>query len=103
MAIHVYTCLRCDHEWASKQERERVRTCPRCKSPYWDRPRTRKRPQDASKVNDTVGKQLLLKKLDFILKVHDAMTVKRLLDSIEPPKTKEAVPEPEVEGEFREV
>ena len=34
-----YRCERCGHEWVPKDaEREPV-ACPKCKSPYWDRPR----------------------------------------------------------------
>jgi DNA-directed RNA polymerase subunit RPC12/RpoP len=33
-----YRCLRCGHEWLPRQEQE-PRCCPKCKSPYWDRPR----------------------------------------------------------------
>ena len=32
--IFRYRCLRCDHQWSSKQDRPRV--CPKCKNPYWD-------------------------------------------------------------------
>ena len=33
----IYKCLRCGHEWPSKQPHPRV--CPKCKSPYWDKER----------------------------------------------------------------
>lgn len=34
------TCLRCDHQWISiLTNNSRPRSCPVCKSPYWDRPR----------------------------------------------------------------
>lgn len=34
-----YRCERCAHEWIPRDpEREPV-ACPKCKSPYWDRPR----------------------------------------------------------------
>jgi len=33
-------CLRCDHEWTQKVEV--VKVCPKCKSPYWNLPRTMK-------------------------------------------------------------
>jgi DNA-directed RNA polymerase subunit RPC12/RpoP len=36
MAIYIKRCLRCGHEWATKQENPRL--CPRCKSAYWDKP-----------------------------------------------------------------
>lgn len=32
--IYRFSCLRCQHQWSSKQDRPRV--CPKCKSPYWD-------------------------------------------------------------------
>lgn len=31
-------CLRCDHRWWPRTPSRTLR-CPRCKSPYWDRPR----------------------------------------------------------------
>ena len=37
-----YRCERCDHEWiprAASQDEPKV--CPKCKSPYWNTPRTR--------------------------------------------------------------
>jgi predicted Zn-ribbon and HTH transcriptional regulator len=33
-----YKCERCGHVWLPK-EQEAPRVCPKCKSPYWDRPR----------------------------------------------------------------
>ena len=30
-------CLRCGHNWVPKKTE--VRLCPKCKSPYWDKPR----------------------------------------------------------------
>jgi len=38
--IQIFNCLRCGHEWASKQERPVM--CPQCKTPYWDRERKKK-------------------------------------------------------------
>lgn len=35
-----YRCTRCSHEWLPmKSSSEPPRICPKCKSPYWDRPR----------------------------------------------------------------
>lgn len=34
-----YRCERCSHEWAPRRDVE-PRVCPKCKSPYWDRPRS---------------------------------------------------------------
>lgn len=30
-----YRCVRCGHEWLPRDPK----VCPKCKSPYWDRPR----------------------------------------------------------------
>jgi len=46
-----YRCLRCEHEWIPRglklpadggkpeESPETPRVCPKCKSPYWDKPR----------------------------------------------------------------
>lgn len=36
-----YRCERCGHEWIPRDadNGSGPRTCPKCKSPYWDRPR----------------------------------------------------------------
>lgn len=34
-----FRCERCDHEWVPREKDETPRVCPKCKSPYWDRPR----------------------------------------------------------------
>ncbi len=33
-----YTCTRCGHTWQPQQAKQ-PRICPKCKSPYWDRPK----------------------------------------------------------------
>jgi hypothetical protein len=38
IAPAVCTCLRCGHTWTQRSD-ERPRICPKCKSPYWDKPR----------------------------------------------------------------
>lgn len=35
-------CYRCSHEWKPDNAKEQPRVCPKCKSPYWDRPRREK-------------------------------------------------------------
>jgi len=30
---------RCGHEWLPREGTEKPRVCPKCKSPYWDRPK----------------------------------------------------------------
>jgi DNA-directed RNA polymerase subunit RPC12/RpoP len=46
-----YRCLRCEHQWVPRglpemadgkkppEQDEEPRVCPKCKSPYWNRPR----------------------------------------------------------------
>jgi DNA-directed RNA polymerase subunit RPC12/RpoP len=40
-----YRCLRCLHEWIpdKKYQNEKPRTCPSCKSAYWDIARKNKK------------------------------------------------------------
>jgi len=33
-----YRCERCGHQWVPRQTEE-PRVCPKCKNPYWNRPR----------------------------------------------------------------
>lgn len=33
-------CYRCNHKWIPREE-EKPSVCPKCKSPYWDKPKTR--------------------------------------------------------------
>lgn len=34
-----FRCERCEHEWVPREKGEEPRVCPKCKSPYWNRPR----------------------------------------------------------------
>ena len=34
-----YKCERCGHEWIPRNKEEYPNVCPKCKSPYWDKPR----------------------------------------------------------------
>ena|SRR2546429_386307 len=34
-----FRCSRCGHEWVPREGVEQPQVCPKCKSPYWDRPR----------------------------------------------------------------
>jgi len=36
-----YRCNRCGHEWIPKGSDEPM-VCPKCKSPYWNKPRKKK-------------------------------------------------------------
>jgi DNA-directed RNA polymerase subunit RPC12/RpoP len=39
ITIMGYRCERCDHEWIPKDFEREPAVCPKCKSPYWNRPR----------------------------------------------------------------
>lgn len=34
-----YRCERCTHEWIPRDVGQEPAVCPKCKSPYWNRPR----------------------------------------------------------------
>jgi len=36
--VEGYECLRCRHKWIPKNVKK-PKTCPHCRSPYWDVPR----------------------------------------------------------------
>ena len=39
-----YKCTRCDHQWVPRKSTDgEPRVCPKCKSPYWNKPRKNKR------------------------------------------------------------
>lgn len=37
--VEGYECSRCVHQWVPRNKERVPRVCPKCKSPYWDRPR----------------------------------------------------------------
>jgi len=48
MKVPRYECLRCGHRWIGRLETKPVR-CPRCQSPYYDRPRQQPQKRDWDK------------------------------------------------------
>jgi len=40
--IRQYKCLRCSHRWISRLLNKKPVRCPKCQSPYWDKPRKNK-------------------------------------------------------------
>jgi len=38
-----FMCFRCNHKWVPRHIKESPIVCPKCKSPYWDRPRKKKK------------------------------------------------------------
>ena len=41
ITIKGYKCERCEHEWTPRIDIKPI-VCPKCKSPYWDKPRVKK-------------------------------------------------------------
>jgi len=42
LVVWGYRCERCGHEWVPRDKEQEPKVCPKCKSPYWNRPRARK-------------------------------------------------------------
>jgi predicted Zn-ribbon and HTH transcriptional regulator len=40
-----WRCERCGHEWIPKIDGFVAAVCPKCKSPYWNRPRRMPKPE----------------------------------------------------------
>ena len=41
--VWAWVCERCEHSWVPRETTEGEPTiCPKCKSPYWNKPRTKK-------------------------------------------------------------
>jgi predicted Zn-ribbon and HTH transcriptional regulator len=36
-----FQCERCEHKWVPREEGQVPTVCPKCKSPYWNKPRVR--------------------------------------------------------------
>jgi len=37
--IKGHKCYRCGHEWKPNNMQKLPKVCPKCKSPYWDKPK----------------------------------------------------------------
>jgi len=38
--IKGHRCYRCNYEWKPNNRGKLPKVCPKCKSPYWDKPKT---------------------------------------------------------------
>lgn len=36
-----HRCYRCGHSWIPRSEQDIPETCPKCRSPYWKKPKVR--------------------------------------------------------------
>ena len=41
--ITIEGCERCGYKWIPRNKEENPRVCPKCKSPYWDKPKKKKK------------------------------------------------------------
>ena len=39
LTVEGYRCERCAHEWIPRDKGQDPTVCPKCKSPYWNKPR----------------------------------------------------------------
>jgi predicted Zn-ribbon and HTH transcriptional regulator len=37
--VWAWECERCGHQWMPREKDVEPRVCPKCKSPYWNKPR----------------------------------------------------------------
>lgn len=51
-----YRCQRCGHEWVPRDKTQKPRVCPKCKNPYWDRPRKDAKKRGANGEDDQRAK-----------------------------------------------
>jgi len=50
VTLTFWQCTRCGHEWLPRQKAPpKVCPNPKCKSPYWDRPRQKRRAKRAAR------------------------------------------------------
>jgi predicted Zn-ribbon and HTH transcriptional regulator len=39
VTLEGFRCERCGHEWVPRDKGQEPTVCPKCKSPYWNKPR----------------------------------------------------------------
>jgi hypothetical protein len=62
-----FKCERCGHEWAPREPGQAPTVCPKCKSPYWDRPRKGEIPPEERIKTKWTAEQLNRKTVEFEL------------------------------------
>ena len=41
--VEGFECERCSHKWIPRNKKETPAVCPKCKSPYWNKPRKKEK------------------------------------------------------------
>jgi DNA-directed RNA polymerase subunit RPC12/RpoP len=54
-----YRCERCSHEWIPRNGDQEPSVCPKCKSPYWNRPRKAAPMMTYEDFRDTIQQTLI--------------------------------------------
>lgn len=49
-----FICERCGHTWLPRDKEQEPKVCPKCKSPYWNRPK-RSKPENNEKEQEKNG------------------------------------------------
>jgi len=63
-----FQCDRCGHEWLPREFGQAPVTCPKCKSPYWNRPRKGEiPPEERITPKGLLAHELNKKKVEFDL------------------------------------
>ena len=52
-----HRCYRCEHAWVPRNISEIPEICPKCKSPYWKKPKTRFTKNDKKELNSKNKKE----------------------------------------------
>lgn len=50
LTVWGWKCERCGHEWVPRNWQEEPKVCPKCKNPYWNRPRREKKAAEGEDV-----------------------------------------------------
>jgi hypothetical protein len=62
-----FRCERCGHEWAPREPEQAPTVCPKCKSPYWNRPRKGEIPPEERIKTKWLAHELNDKTVEFEL------------------------------------
>jgi len=57
---NIYFCFRCYHTW-NKRKEDHPKWCPSCKSPYWNKPRTK------------ISKEVVTKMEEMVINIHNTI------------------------------
>jgi predicted Zn-ribbon and HTH transcriptional regulator len=52
IVLNGYLCERCSHKWVPREGGNYPKVCPKCKSPYWDKPRKSEKKKHALSLKD---------------------------------------------------